>query len=723
MPTTLNTIPSTAITVRWKEPYASEALNRKFAVTMPAGVYRGLRLEISASDLSVDVAQDPTHGDHVAVFETEDGYSISYRDRISGRLTLDLSSFAISEVVTIAASAGYQVGVDTDAELQGYTQAEFTALTTSQRLGLVVLGTVVRSASGVIPVGNISHDGRDSSFLNRSSESVPWNPLIRNGGFELGEVGATFLNASPFWEVSTDNANFSYGPSDTGANTGDKSLELSCASVGACTAIASQVMHTSVLPGRQIRVVFYKRSLQAAGGGPTGVVRFSFEDKNGSLSDVDLSFDIDSVDGSFVDFDGVIVIPANMVVLNTVKVITSGSYSSTGTCHRLDDIQAWYEVDAEEWFILGNSLSGEMATDALFVGNRTIGVDAAKVSFDGADVVVESRDPAIAAPGLYIARIVAEPIVSAGIEYVLVWESIPSGAKGYRRYVTPSGVLVETVNAHWNNSTNVWAKDVSADRAQRFDLGESFTLYRYRIEGASTWGDASWEDGSGRDRFGAHDIGNWKQWTGVWLEDVATDGHWNDLNTFMVSAGTTELIGVPFQGIGIVRLDPYLANDSRLVSTYDGLEFTDDTIVILEMPIHVVEGGTDSLKFRVGWGDSANFFSLEEYAFISWDQSVSTSWNIEQGTDTGGGQESIPAAFAPTFPGTFLLRLELIGANHSEGYRVRGYVNGIFMAETTNVAPRPVSNMHFGVYAQSSAGISDDHIFVGNPSLSWKTVI
>ena len=492
MPTTLSTISSSAITVRWKEPYASDALNRKFAVTMPAGVYRGLRLEVSASDLSVDVAEDSLHGDHVAVFETEEGYSISYRDRLAGRLTLDLSTFAIGEVVTIAASAGYQVGTDTDAEFQGYTQAEFAALTSTQRLGLVVLGTVVRSASGIIPAGNIAHDGRDISFLNRAPESVPWNPLIKNGGFELGDVGATFLHASPFWEVSRTNVNFSYGPSDTGSNTGDKSLELSCSVAGSCTATASQVIYAAVLPGRQIRVAFYKRSLQAASGSPIGVVRFSFEDKDGVPADVDLSFDIDTVDGAFVGFDGVIIIPANMVILKTIKVITSGSYSLVGTCHRLDDIQAWYEVNAEEWFTLGNSLSGEVATDALFIGDRTTGPDAAKVSFDGADVVVESRDPAVAAPGLHIARITAEPIVSAGVEYVLVWESIPLGDKGYRRYISPNGTLVETVNAKWNNSTDLWTKDIDDVEATRHNQANTGFADQYQVSGTNSWVDGAW---------------------------------------------------------------------------------------------------------------------------------------------------------------------------------------------------------------------------------------
>jgi len=493
MPTTLSTISSTAITTRWREPYASEALNRKFAAIMPAGVYRGLRLEVSAVDLSVDVAEDAVNGDHVAVFETEDGYSISYRDRLAGRFTFDLSSFISGEVITIAASAGYSVGVDTAAEFQGYTQAEFDSLTSAQRLGLVVLGTVTRSASGIIPAININHDGRDVSFLNRAAESVPWNPIIKNGGFELGDIGETFAHASPFWETSTDNANFSYTPSDTDSQSGDKSLELVSASAGTCIATATQTLYLAVTPGRQIRVAFYKRVLQAATGTPTGVVRLSFEDKaGGSDTDVDLSFDINAVDGSFVGFDGVTVIPANMTVLKTVKVITSGTYAAPGVCHRIDNIRSWYEVNAEDWFVINSSISGEVLTDSLFVGNRPLGIDAAKLSYDGTDLVVESRDPTTATPGIVIPRIVAVPSIAGGIEYTLVWQSLPPGSMGYRKYVSPTGQLVETVNAKWDNTSNLWTKDVNGVAASRYNLTNTSYGNQSQIPGTNSWGDGAW---------------------------------------------------------------------------------------------------------------------------------------------------------------------------------------------------------------------------------------
>ena len=68
-PITLNAISNATVKVRWKEPYASEGLNRKVAVVIPAGVYRGLKLGVSASALSVDLQVDAA-GDHVAVQES-----------------------------------------------------------------------------------------------------------------------------------------------------------------------------------------------------------------------------------------------------------------------------------------------------------------------------------------------------------------------------------------------------------------------------------------------------------------------------------------------------------------------------------------------------------------------------------------------------------------------------------------------------------------------------
>jgi hypothetical protein len=502
-------------------------LNRKLSGVIPAGVYRGLRLEVSATDLSVDVAEDSVRGDHVGVFDTGDGHSITYRDTTTGRFTLDLSSFLSGETVILAMSSGYSIGVDTTAEFQGYTEVEFDALTAAQRSGLVVLGTVLRPASGVIPLANISHDERDISFLNRASESVPWNPLIRNSGFEISDTSETFAHASPFWETSntptSGGAVFLSSATDVESNSGSKSLEVSASVVGGVISTAKQVLYTPVIPGRSLRVSLYKKAIQAATGTNSGVLRLSFEDKDaGADTDVDLSFDVDATDGSFIEMSGVVTVPASMAVLKTVEVIITGTYAGTGACIRIDDVQVWYEVDAEEWLPMNSSLSSEVDTDALIIGNRPLGIDAAKLSFDGTNLVVESRDPSSATTGISadiirpggnllstvadaeIARVVAPASVFAGVEYTLMWESVPSGEKGYRKYVGPVGTLVETVNASYDNTTGDWAKDVNGQVASRRDQANTGFVDRTQAAGINSWADGAWvlENGRTTDRDG-----------------------------------------------------------------------------------------------------------------------------------------------------------------------------------------------------------------------------
>lgn len=751
MPTILSSISNTAITVRWKEPYASDALNRKLSAIIPAGVYRGLRLEVSASNLSVDIAEDSTHSDHVAVFDTDDGHSITYRDRSSGRITFDLSSFLSGEAVTIAASTGYTIGADTAAEFLGYTQVEFDALNAAQRSSIVVLGMVLRPASGIIPVANISHDERDISFINRASESVPWNPLIRNSGFEISDTNETFRHASPFWETfnvaTTGGAVFLSLATDVDSNSGSKSLEVSASVVGGVISTARQALYTPVIPGRSIRVSLHKKAIQAATGTNSGVIRLSFEDKDGSSdTDVDLSFDVDSIDGSFVELSGVVTVPASMAVLKMVEVIVTGTYAGTGACIRIDDVQVWYEVDAKEWLAMNSSLSSEVDTDALIIGNRPLGIDAAKLSFDGTNLVIESRDPSSSATGIIsdalqlgnnllstvadagIARVVAPASVFAGVEYTLMWESVPTGAEGLRKYVDPNGTLVEVINASYDNTTNSWTKDVAASRATRFDLGSSGTSYKYREGTTVSWADSDWEIGGGTDHFGQPDQSKWKAWTHIWLQDPGDASQpWVENNTNLTGANLTRLIaagGEGFNNPGIIELSPSSDNGNAYIASFDTLyALRDDSVMIYELPVHLVH--TDSLIFAMGWSTRSTLWpplvGLPEHAFLKYDPIVSPNWIIMIAGP--GGSTDFVTSVAVTQPKN-LLRLELIGANHPEGEAVRGYVNGQFVGEVAVAGHIPTARMKFGAASESGAlnASNADYAYLGSPTLKWNVL-
>lgn len=734
MPQNLRSIPNTALKVRWKELYASEALNKKVAVIMPPGVYRGLRLDVSAADLSVDMVEDPDKGDHVAVFESSDGFSTTYRDTTSGRVTLDLSGYSSGETVVITVYVDYQLGVATVGEIRGFTTTEFDALTAAEQEELVVLGQVLRSASGVIPKANITHDGRSVPFLSRASESVPWNPMIRNGGFELGDSGQTYAYASPFWVATVSSGNFTLGPVDLDSNSGDKSLQLEAVGgTGTITATASQTLYAPVVPGRQIRMRLYKRGIQAATSSPVGRVRFSFEDKDrANDTDVDINFDVDTIDGAFVKFEGVIFVPDNMTTVKSVEVTVSGNYGSLGPCIRIDDVQAWCEVDAEDWFAIGSALSAEVQTDALFVGDQVTTTDAARVGFNGSNMLVERRDQdqAKVRPGLEwtaptsedsadAGLIIAPAGVAAGIEYTLMQEHVAPADKGFRMYVTPTGAVVRTVNAAYNNTSGNWTKDVSSDRASREDFSDGFTENYFKQGGTATWVDGDWQRGGTYDRFGVLSSTYWQSWTFPWLmtgAQLAADGGWdragNVVSALPPGGAETNGVGHMFTGAG------------GSLKTQDVISL-DQTGQIMIMEITVEPSHTIAVpdfEYRVGFGRGADMRTATDYLWLHRPALVDASdtYLIEAFEPGGGILESIDTGVVvpSTIPHSYRLRIEVIGSDFDEGYKSNFYIDGVLIGSLTNVAALPVQGVGAGFASEASGSES---VNWGPMTLTWNT--
>jgi hypothetical protein len=94
-----------------------------------------------------------------------------------------------------------------------------------------------------------------------------------------------------------------------------------------------------------------------------------------------------------------------------------------------------------------------------------------------------------------VPRIEIVPSTFAGVEYTLVWESAPVGEKGFRQYISPIGVLVETVNAIYSNVGNTWSKDIGGQPAIRRTLGSGATagfVIEYQESGTDVWGDGAW---------------------------------------------------------------------------------------------------------------------------------------------------------------------------------------------------------------------------------------
>lgn len=187
MPTSLLSIASSSLSVRFKEPFLSDGLNQKFAPHAP-GIYAGFRLKPSATNMSVDVTPD-TLGASQAFYRNSLGRSIGIRT--VGTVTLNLTAKA-SKTVVVCIYAQYSTTATTAAEFRMYELSpsnEFTAA--PDRDYLVVLGTVVVPASGLILANSISSGYRTYAGDAQAPQLAPRTQVIDDPYFSMGNTGAT----------------------------------------------------------------------------------------------------------------------------------------------------------------------------------------------------------------------------------------------------------------------------------------------------------------------------------------------------------------------------------------------------------------------------------------------------------------------------------------------------------------------------------------------------
>lgn len=191
MSTVLATLADEKSTIRWKENYVSDGLNRKLLASVPCGVVRGGHLSVSVSVLTVEIAPDSETGDSVYVARTTTGRQLTVRE--TGTISLSLNTGGIpGTVVYIGLVADYAVGATTVTTWGAYSEAEIDADDT-----IVVIGKVDVPASGVIPASDITPDRRRSAWLDRASETRDGIQLVKSGSVDVPAPGAT--GVLPFW--------------------------------------------------------------------------------------------------------------------------------------------------------------------------------------------------------------------------------------------------------------------------------------------------------------------------------------------------------------------------------------------------------------------------------------------------------------------------------------------------------------------------------------------
>lgn len=194
----------TSVKMRWNEPYVTEGLNRKLDGVLPRGVYRGWTLAPGTNPLWLLIQADATSGDCVLMYTTAGGYTL-HVCRAPGNLQFDLTALA-GQTVVIAVFATYVTGAPTTAVIRAYQLSpvdEFDdPLLTPEKGELIVLGTVIVPAAGLIPAANISSTLRTMAWDQIAHEARPWFQLLNNGSFEEGPV-QTFVLGDPAFPTST----------------------------------------------------------------------------------------------------------------------------------------------------------------------------------------------------------------------------------------------------------------------------------------------------------------------------------------------------------------------------------------------------------------------------------------------------------------------------------------------------------------------------------------
>jgi hypothetical protein len=191
MPTDLQSIAQSDIRVRFKEPLLSEGVNKSQYI-QPRGVYRGFNLGTSASALSVTVQTDPVHGDAVAVVHDADDRALTIR--VTDPIDLDLTPFA-NKTVVVAIYARHVSQGSTVSVIRGYELSPVDEYTADINVGnLIVLGTVVVPAAGLIAETAITHEKRIVSGDNEFSQRVRI-PLVLNHDFHQNGYPGNFYHS------------------------------------------------------------------------------------------------------------------------------------------------------------------------------------------------------------------------------------------------------------------------------------------------------------------------------------------------------------------------------------------------------------------------------------------------------------------------------------------------------------------------------------------------
>lgn len=673
MSTTLATPSNTQVKVRWEEQYVSTGLNKKLVGLIPEGIMRGGRLIAHPSiAMNVTVKSDLDSGDSVFSYIDANGHQLSFRQ--VGDVNFDLTALA-STTVYIGLEIIYVVSSVTQVFWRAYSAAEVAADPT-----LLILGSVIVPAAGLIPADDVRGNERKDAGLDLSSGMRDWQQTIENSNFQHGIdfAAPAYSRDLPNWQLDPS-ALGTVGRTTSQARTGDASLQFAGAGGGSHSMTASPVKLFSVLPGQTVKVsAFLKGVGVTLGSGAGGIVALAVTalDEGGSLVNAGDFFLFGSwffsedgivVAGNFDWFEmgGRTTIPAGVAWLS-VKISIIDSTSFTGDIF-FDDVQLWVEPGpvADSYDRKDEMVGADTYTPGLVVTpawgqdgqitshqrvlDRAIRLFCTDAGGATLKYLLETGDGSIGSWILDIARgqlnlgsgmisgtsqaakpreILPFPL-DATAPYTLLFEMPhPTTGKSVRIYVAEAPViatserLVITVNAIWTGTQ--WERDENAGNASRFDFSSSggITIYSRDATASATWTDLDWDDG-GTNSERVHSIG-----FGFWGSPIGGSHIIADGVVSMSPAGT---VTNPAAGSMLTQANTLYAKN--IVKSWGMFQVSSGVPSLLGgegfniSGLAVTVGGELDITFRVpmanaNYATTLSVFSALNDEFVVWSQTT-----------------------------------------------------------------------------------------------------
>jgi len=525
--------------IRWREPYVSEGLNRKFAGVIPRGIYRGFGLVPNGAALTIDIVADAS-GANLAVYETGTAYQLSLRKNAT--FSISLAAFA-NTTVYLALYATYVTTTDTVAELRVYSVADYNAAV--EKPELVVLGTVAVPIAGVIPASAISFSARTLPWKNTPVGALPWQQIVRNGGFEEG--AGTVVPGTGFQPIPGFSGEVVGSATcqvlNTDPRTGALSLWMGTAALASFSRLgpgsfdSTQPLSaggTPVLAGQLVDVSFWVKCLAVVpySAGTSGlrlILRF-YDNADALISTFTVATDPAVQVGTTAQYDQLTGIFAAPVDGYFTWYFAADIDLTTGVgVFKIDDVQ----ISVEPPVVFSEVSGADLVTLPTVRGTQLDIVPANSVSrlaqnnaaarldavTSGSDTVLSlstagdkstaevprwdtpyafkklNQDFAKTALGIAGTYDAADQDGTPHAYKLLHAYRADSVADVYVRvYSQPFNIgLVFTVNARWGGGTDqFWYADTIFDNALKFVMGLSGPLWQSRTPAIASWSDAAW---------------------------------------------------------------------------------------------------------------------------------------------------------------------------------------------------------------------------------------